>query len=113
VYKFPFDKQTCPISLTSWALTSAQINFKARDNVDFELDYYTENPSWFLDDVPIEIKKSSDRYTYFYSNLTQQQVDFGLKLTRKPLYFMMNGVFPCFILNVLTLLAFALPNTCN
>ncbi|CAF4779546.1 unnamed protein product, partial [Rotaria sp. Silwood2] len=36
-------------------------------------------------------------------------ISIQLYLERKPLFFIMNGIFACFVLNFVTLLSFALP----
>jgi hypothetical protein len=37
------------------------------------------------------------------------EINLELVLTRKPLYYMMNSIFPCFILNIVTLVSFFMP----
>jgi hypothetical protein len=72
---------------------------------------YVENTIWTL----VSIRNSSavprDRFQYF-----QDAELYGIKVTtynvtvqRRPLYFMMNSIFPSLVLNLITVLSFALP----
>ncbi len=108
--KFPFDEQNCPITLSSWALSASMLDLTINKSSVMK-DNFVDNPSWNLDDVSVQIKNNTQRFGYFFKDYLYQEVSVILNLSRRPLYFMINGVFPCFILNILTLLAFGLPAT--
>ena len=74
-------------------------------------DDYVENAVWSLKGSSISIVNSTKRIPSFLSNqnLTCDEVLFTINIQRGPLYFMMNGIFPCLLLNCLTLLFFFLP----
>ena len=83
-----------------------------------DLSSYIEHSLWSLDYDQTDIQwiNSSDRY-FFYNNnsnpnetkYSNEDLSFKLVLKRKPLYFMMNNIFPTLILNLITLLAYGLP----
>lgn len=108
---FPFDTQICSIALTSWVYQSEQMNFKVKEAL--ETRYYKENSIWSLVKVDSHEKEDSSRWTLerlVLKNYTKSTITYiEITLRRKPLYVMINGVFPCLVLNIITLVAFFLP----
>ena len=80
-------------------------------NTEFLLDDYAENSVWNLESTFIDRKKTEKRLPSFLKNinLSIDQIDFKFRINRRPLYFMINGIFPCLLLNILTILFFFLP----
>jgi hypothetical protein len=108
--KFPYDKQTCNISISSWSLSANMLNMTANDSS--MLDLYMESPDWELQDLTVTSSTSSDLFASALSAYTPSgSVDFQLHIKRRPLYFMITNVFPCLVLNLLTMIAFALPSS--
>lgn len=107
VQNFPFDKQICTINLTSWGQGANRIQYTESAPDLFDMSDYDVNPLWDLFDTDILITRSQDRVPFeeTYNTIISIQ----LSLRRKPLYFIMNGIFACLILNCITLLSFALP----
>jgi hypothetical protein len=68
-----------------------------------------ENPLWDLEQITIQYNQKIDRYGYLFTDYDYQEVTYTFDVRRKPLYFMINGIFPCLVLNLLTLLSFFLP----
>ena len=85
------------------------INIK-RDNtvLPIALDNdFIENPVWdFVEAETGYFIKNSSRL--FFNNKTSD-IHFVASMKRGPLYYMINNVYPCLILNVVTLLTFFLP----
>jgi hypothetical protein len=107
VRKFPFDTQSCEIVIGSWSLTNGELTV---DEYFPEISYYTPNPTWNLNKFSVDVRNESlQRFSYFFTEDPYQNIVGTLSITRRPLFFMLNGVFPNFILNVITLLAFGLP----
>ncbi len=50
-----------------------------------------------------------DRFYFYYPDYLIQEVIFQVELKRRPLYFMINLIFPCLVLNVITILSFYVP----
>lgn len=106
VYKFPFDKQTCSFVFGSWFQNNQWITFYIRhDSKKYFLDNYVKNPVWEIVDYEQRGVEDSSRI------LSQNTSDtyFEVTIKRGPLYYMINTVYPCLILNVVTLLTFFLP----
>ena len=110
VRKFPFDAQSCNINVGSWIQTSDRMNIELGDS-KIKTDDYVENSVWRLTGSSVAIIQSNKRIPTFLSdkNFTCDEIQFTLHIERRPLYFMMNGIFPCLLLNCLTLLLFFLP----
>ena len=110
VRKFPFDTQSCNINVGSWIQTSDRMNIELGDS-KIKTDDYVENSVWKLTGSSVAIIQSNKRIPTFLSdkNYTCDEIQFTLHIERRPLYFMMNGIFPCLLLNCLTLLLFFLP----
>ena len=107
VRKFPFDKQICRINLTSWSHGSNRIIYTENGSFAIDMDEYVEHTSWKLERTNIIVTEAADRAPFEYTE--NAVISIQLYLQRKPLFFMLNGIFACFILNCVTLLSFALP----
>ncbi|CAF2708961.1 unnamed protein product [Rotaria sp. Silwood2] len=68
---------------------------------------YSEHPLWELNDIDLAVINATDRAPF--EDTYNAVISIQLFLQRKPLFFMMNGIFACFILNCVTLLSYALP----
>ena len=106
VKAFPADSHKCNLIFGSWSLTSNEINYDTLGSV-LELKDFSQNPVWQL-----------SNNTYIYSgiydtdvahNLSYGSVVFELHFSRKPLFYVINSIFPCIILNVVTFVAFSFP----
>jgi nicotinic acetylcholine receptor, invertebrate len=110
---FPFDRQNCSIVVGSWQYDINRINLTAEIDTDYFEDA-TPNPIWFFSELNV-----LETYTYLRSpafkdddpenNFLNNDMNFNLIISRKPLYYMLNNIYPCFILNLVTLLTFFLP----
>ena len=99
---FPYDSQTCNIQIGSWSYDNEQISFSGKDS-SFETKDYIENAVWYLQSVSSDEKETSKRL----SNSTD--ISFKIKIKRRPTNYMFNNLYPCFVLNVVTLLTFWIP----
>ena len=93
---------------------STRINFNT-DVKNLDDTYLITNPVWILKEWNVESVKTTERYI-FMNQFNSSNSDYSnddMKLTflmkRRPLYFMMNNIFPTLILNCITLLSYALP----
>jgi len=107
VRNFPFDRQVCTINLTSWSQGSNRILYTETSDSVLDLSEYTQHPVWYLNDTDIILMEAEDRVPYEYS--TNDIISIQLYLHRKPAFFIVNGIYACWILNCVTLLAYALP----
>lgn len=114
VYRYPFDSQQCSITIGSWYFNSQEFNF---ENMNVTIVSYTNHSIWQLDSIESKTKINNNRYAlinteFSKNNLTQikaEDVNFVLTFKRNPLYIMINGIFPCLILNCVILIAFSIP----
>jgi len=101
---FPFDSQRCKLKFGSWTYPKSQVDLVNQSGlVDVEL--YTTNGEWMLKSW--EIERNEIKYpigTDWYPDVTVILV-----IQRRILYYILNIIFPCFWLNVLSVLTFCLP----
>jgi hypothetical protein len=103
---YPFDEQTCNIRLASWAFGDNKLKYSLNDS-DIDLTDYTPHNIWKLSSTKLKTAAKGDRTPFEATQSTE--INLELVLTRKPLYYMMNSIFPCFILNIVTLVSFFMP----
>ena len=136
VYKYPFDIQKCSIIIGSWMNDDDRITFKNDGDesvINLDLDSYIKHPIWELKTINYFSKTDESRFSLanndwtYYDNilddfseelremsysqfqLSSTDIGFELVLKRNPLYIMINGILPSFILNCVILIAFGLP----
>ncbi len=71
------------------------------------------NPTWSLMSITKNSTFDSDRFIHFIASnkypAFAEDIIYSLILKRNPLYIMINGIFPNFIMNCVILSAFGLP----
>jgi nicotinic acetylcholine receptor len=109
VQKFPFDKQICSINLTSWSQGSNRIIYTENDSLVIDTSEYSEHALWKLNGTDMIVIQAEDRAPF--EDTYNAVISIQLYLQRKPLFFILNGIFACLILNCVTLLSYVLPFT--
>jgi hypothetical protein len=136
VFKYPFDTQKCSIVIGSWMNNDNEITFENDDEesvFNLNLEGFVKHPIWELKGTKYFSYIDKSRFTAvnndwsFYKNildeyypslnyinyddfeLSSTNIGFELELKRNPLYIMINGIVPSFILNCVILTAFSLP----
>ncbi len=106
---FPFDKQSCPIVITSWSLSANILNISSNNSILTQ--NYIQNHEWDLKSLTILRSTQNERFSYALPNLhgPTGDVTFMVNIHRRPLYFMLTDIYPCYFLNLLTLITFSLP----
>ena len=102
---FPFDKQFCKISFTSWS-NDFNVVYNLQDEI-LKTTFYIPNQIWNL--TSINISTDIDDMRNPFVDTDGGILVYGFNLSRKSLFYVLNGMFPCFILNSITLLAFMFP----
>lgn len=97
---YPFDTQTCNITLATWGYTSIEINLRG-SKVD--TTYYEASGEWEFSTYSIS---SSTRA--FGSN-SLPQISFQLNFQRRPYFQVMNTIIPMILLASLSVFVFQLP----
>jgi hypothetical protein len=104
VYKFPFDLQTCSIVVGSWTLPIQLIQMNY--NYFLSSSGYISNSIWTLQkNINIFVQNT----TRLSSQYLASDIYFQGTVQRKPMHYVMNNVYPCLILNVITLYTFTFP----
>lgn len=103
VYKFPYDLQTCSIVIGSWTLSNVQIMMNY--NPVLTASGFVENSVWsFINQIVFVTNTSRLNAQYLSSDIYFQGT-----IKRKPMYYLLNNVYPCLILNIITLFTFKFP----
>ena len=103
VYKFPFDIQTCSIVIGSWSLPNLKIIMNY--NPILNASGFVENSVWSVINQNVFVKNTSRLNAQYLSS----DIYFQGTFKRKPMYYLINNVYPCLILNIITLFTFKFP----
>lgn len=101
---FPFDSQTCNLKYSSWMYDQRAINFLPLANQP-DLNSYIVSEEWNIDSA-LQI---SENVTYNGNSRVYPAVIVRLVLRRRSMFYIVNFVFPCFILSLLCLFGYMLP----
>ncbi|XP_060067252.1 neuronal acetylcholine receptor subunit alpha-10-like [Ylistrum balloti] len=101
---FPFDTQTCALTFGSWAYHGLQLNV-TNSTVSGDLTSFVNNVEWDVKAVNII------RHVIYYGCCPEPYPDvtFYLVLDRKPLFYLLNLMFPCMLITSVACLGFLLP----
>ena len=102
---FPFDIQSCPFVLVNWAYTNRSVNL-VNGSSGIHIESYHQNGIWNL--IYHEVELDSISYA-MRPNESYPQLRFILHMQRKPRYYLVNILLPCFFLTSIALLVFWLP----
>jgi nicotinic acetylcholine receptor, invertebrate len=94
--KFPFDKHICPIIIESWSFSENVIKYN-NTVPEFHQESFTQDSVWLFKGATVNVSTTSYGYNRVY---------YLFEFERKPLYYLVNGIFPCFILNAVSIIAF-------
>ena len=115
VRKFPFDEQTCNVFIGSWALSINEFVFDNNPN-PIDKEGYVDNELWTIKSIKLNkslFKKQTATYDIIESNdsndYSTEYISYELVLKRKPLFFMVNSIFPMLVLNLINLATHFLP----
>ncbi len=100
VHLYPFDVQTCLLNFTNWMYTNGKVNLTINDTSETLEDDFSDGV-WDVSETPTFVEPSESN--------TPSTVTFGLKLKRKPMYYVINVVAPTLCLSMLVLLVLRLP----
>lgn len=105
---FPFDKQECNVILSPWSNGIARISFAVTEDL-VDLSDYLEHPIWDLYSVGLDEKQSGIDRVPYVANSFSAEIIISYSLKRKPLYYFVNFIFPCLVLNFVSLFAYSIP----
>ena len=104
VVYFPFDRQVCPITFGSWNYDRHMIVTTNYTDVG-DTSVFVENGEWDLISFPVRPTTVS----YNCCDDLWPEVTFTLVIQRRYLYYFLNLVLPCLMINVLGVFVFYLP----
>ncbi|ESO88156.1 hypothetical protein LOTGIDRAFT_219547 [Lottia gigantea] len=101
---FPYDTQYCPLTFGSWAYHGNDLNVENRSESG-DISSFKVNTEWKLSSVPLK------RTVSYYSCCPEPYpaVTFYVTLKRKPLFYVLNLLFPCILITSVAMLGFLLP----
>lgn len=101
---FPFDTQICSMKFGSWTYDKAQVDLQ-KQSTEVDVSSYVTNGEWRLSKFQI-IRQET---VYPIGDAIYPDVTVVLVIRRRILYYVLNIIAPCFWLNILSVLNFALP----
>jgi len=101
---FPFDTQICELTFGSWAYHGFEMNVTNK-SAEGDLSSFVESVEWSVPEIGVT------PHTLYYGCCPEPYPDvtFYLKLVRKPLFYLMNLLFPCMLITTVACLGFMLP----
>ncbi|XP_069108301.1 acetylcholine receptor subunit delta-like [Argopecten irradians] len=101
---YPFDTQTCDISISTWGYTDNEIALGITDSEDpLDMDLYRRNGEWEY------VSYSVSAYIRGRSKQTFPTINYQVKLRRRPMYHVLNTLTPTILLAFLSCITFKLP----
>ena len=100
---YPLDTQECTIKISSWAYTAGEVELEfGGEPVD--LKFYSPNGEWDLIEAYGSKSESKSRGGKSFSSLS-----YSIKLQRRPMFHIINTLFPVALMAVLIAMVFKLP----
>ncbi|XP_040202781.1 acetylcholine receptor subunit epsilon isoform X2 [Rana temporaria] len=111
---FPFDWQNCTLVFRSKTYNAKEVTLllafgesgELLERVDIDPEAFTENGEWAIKHCPAW-KYVNHRFTE--DDLQYQEINFGLVIQRKPLFYIVNIIVPCVLISSLVVLVYFLP----
>lgn len=104
VREFPMDTQICNLTFGSWTYNGLQLDMLTK-NSHGELSHTVTNVEWSI------LQFTATRLEEIYSCCPEPYptVVFSLEIRRKPLFYLINLVFPSALLTIMSILTFWIP----
>ena len=103
-YYFPFDIQNCSVKLGSWQYDSSQLKLIS-DASYLDFTRVDTNQIWSMSTYSYSENPS---YYRLQTGLEGYDIVFKMVFARMPINYILNNIFPCFILNAVTFIAYFL-----
>lgn len=108
VERFPFDRQMCFYTFTSWTHDQKEIDLK-EDPRPMVTSNFINSSEWTL--LRVEKKLESNKFECCPNPISSMK--FTMYLDRKPKYYVFNVIVPCIIQMLIVLFTFFLPPDCG
>ncbi|KAK7501654.1 hypothetical protein BaRGS_00007085, partial [Batillaria attramentaria] len=101
---FPFDTQRCPLQFGSWAHHGLELNVTNRSDAG-DISSFVANSEFDITSIPLE------RHVIVYGCCPEPYPDvtFYVIMRRKPMFYILNLLFPCILITTVAMLGFMLP----
>ena len=105
VQYFPFDEQKCKIVFISWTYSGFKVDLTNNSSHKNTVYYTPKNQEWYVDQVTVE------RHAKKYACCIEPYPDvtFTIHMRRRSLFYVMNLIFPCILIYMVSFLGFFLP----
>ena len=100
---YPLDTQECTLKVSAWAYTNREL-LLAFSRTPVDLRYYTKNGEWDLVSSSGARSGARSRGEVTFSSLT-----YSIKLQRRPMFHIINTLFPVALMAVLIAMVFKVP----
>ncbi|OWF44871.1 Neuronal acetylcholine receptor subunit alpha-3 [Mizuhopecten yessoensis] len=102
---YPMDTQSCVISLSSWSYTSQEVVLALDRTEEVNMDSYSENGEWELISAYGDRQGTTDKMK---GDVSFSNAKFYIQLRRRPLFHILNTLFPVALMAVLSAMVFKL-----
>ncbi|CAF4051289.1 unnamed protein product [Rotaria sordida] len=102
---FPFDEQNCTLKFASWTYDSARIDLTQKSNIG-DLSNFMANSEWEI--IRLHVKKNVVKYSCCEE--TFPDLTYTVQMRRRPLFYVFNMMFPCFLITIVAFLGFCVPS---
>ena len=100
---YPLDIQECTLKVSAWAYTTGEL-ILVFESDPVDLSFYSENGEWDLISSSGARSDDKSRGGTSFSSLT-----YSIKLQRRPMFHIINTLFPVALMAVLIAMVFKLP----
>ncbi|XP_062577049.1 neuronal acetylcholine receptor subunit alpha-6-like [Saccostrea cucullata] len=102
---FPFDHQICSMKIGSWIYSAKNIEMKSIRN-DVDISSFRTHNEWDI------VGSAAVAHNVYYGCCPEpySDVTFHIHIRRKPLFYVITIIFPCFLINLLSFMGFVLPS---
>ncbi|WAR00523.1 ACHA7-like protein [Mya arenaria] len=101
---FPFDIQVCKLQFGSWSYHGWDLNLTEKSS-SADTSMFIANGEWEILGVPTERKE----ILYVCCPEPYPDIRFYIQMRRKPLFYLLNLIFPCSLISTIAILGFLLP----
>ncbi|KAL4222710.1 behavioral response to nicotine [Mactra antiquata] len=96
---YPYDRQECSLLFSVWGYNTTEVTLQINNPNEWSTLYFEENGEWEIVETSSELSTVQDSST----------VDFKIKLSRRPLFYVINIVAPIVLLGLVNVCTFYLP----
>ncbi|XP_052103516.1 neuronal acetylcholine receptor subunit alpha-6-like [Mytilus californianus] len=100
---YPLDTQECTVKISSWAYTTSDVSLDFEAN-PVDLSFFSANGEWDLVSASSSRSRLKSRRGISFSSLT-----YSLKLQRRPMFHVINTLFPVALMAILIAMVYKLP----